>query len=139
LPRTPGLLASAGIRYVCDWANDEQSIDDSEFGRLSALAEKQVATLAAEEAGGITHHVGAYQAEHISKDGKKHPIDWAGPVLVSNKLILLSSDGYAEAVSPYTGSLLGRVEIPGGTSIAPVVADDTLYILTNDAELVALK
>jgi len=72
-------------------------------------------------------------------DGKKHPIDWAGPVLVSNKLILLSSDGYAEAVSPYTGSLLGRVEIPGGTSIAPVVADDTLYILTNDAELVALK
>ena len=22
--RTPGLLAEAGIRYVCDWANDEQ-------------------------------------------------------------------------------------------------------------------
>ena len=34
---------------------------------------------------------------------------------------------------------MGRVEIPGGTSIAPVVADQTLYILTNDAELVALK
>jgi outer membrane protein assembly factor BamB len=72
-------------------------------------------------------------------DRKRHPIDWAGPILVSNKLIVVSSDGYAQALSPYTGALMGRVEIPGGTSIAPVVADDTLYILTNDAELVALK
>jgi hypothetical protein len=60
-------------------------------------------------------------------------------VLVSNKLIVVSSEGYAEALSPYTGTLMGRVEIPGGTSIAPIVADETLYILTNDAELVALK
>ena len=72
-------------------------------------------------------------------DGKKHPINWAGPVLISNKLIVLSSDGFAEAISPYTGSLLGRIGIAGGTSIAPVVADDTLYIYTNDAELVALR
>jgi len=72
-------------------------------------------------------------------DRKRHPIDWAGPVLVSNKLIVVSSDGYAQAISPYTGALMGRVEIPSGTSIAPVVADETLYILTNDAELVALK
>ncbi|MEO8894317.1 MAG: PQQ-binding-like beta-propeller repeat protein [Rhizomicrobium sp.] len=72
-------------------------------------------------------------------DRKRHPIDWAGPILVSNKLIVVSSDGYAQAISPYTGALMGRVEIPGGTSIAPVVADDTLYILTNNAELVALK
>jgi len=54
-------------------------------------------------------------------------------------LILLSSDGFAEAISPYNGQLLGRVEIPGGTSIAPVVANDTLYIYTNDAQLVALR
>ena len=53
--------------------------------------------------------------------------------------ILLSSDGFAEAISPYNGQLLGRVEIPGGTSIAPVVANDTLYIYTNDAQLVALR
>jgi outer membrane protein assembly factor BamB len=72
-------------------------------------------------------------------DSKARPINWAGPVLVSDKLILLSSDGYAEAISPYTGQLMGRVEIAGGTSIAPVVANDTLYIYTNDAELVALR
>ena len=40
---------------------------------------------------------------------------------------------------PIPAQLLGRVEIAGGTSIAPVVADGTLYLYTNDAELVALR
>src|SRR6185312_14694870 len=34
-------------------------------------------------------------------DRHRYPIVWAGPVLVSNKLILVSSDGYAESLSPY--------------------------------------
>jgi len=72
-------------------------------------------------------------------DNKTGPIIWAGPVLVSDKLIVTSSDGYAEAISPYTGRLTGRVEIPTGTTIAPVVANDTLYLFTNDADLVALR
>jgi len=72
-------------------------------------------------------------------EDKARPINWSGPVLVSDKLIVLSSDGFAEAISPYTGQLLGRVEIPGSTSIAPVVANNTLYIYTNDARLVALR
>jgi outer membrane protein assembly factor BamB len=80
-----------------------------------------------------------HQLPAFRDDEKRHAVDWAGPVLVSDKLIMVSSDGFAEAISPYTGQLMGRVEIPSGTSIAPVVADDTLYIYTNDAELVALK
>ena len=80
-----------------------------------------------------------HQLPAFRDEAKRHAADWAGPVLVSDKLIMVSSDGYAEAVSPYTGQLMGRVEIPSGTSIAPVVANDTLYIYTNDAELVALK
>jgi hypothetical protein len=60
-------------------------------------------------------------------------------VLVSNRLIITSSNGYAESVSPYDGKLLGRVEIPDGTTISPVVADGTLYLYTSDAELVALR
>jgi outer membrane protein assembly factor BamB len=75
------------------------------------------------------------------KDAEKkdEPIVWAGPVLVSDRLILVSSAGFAVSLSPYTGKLLGRVEIPGEAYIAPVVADDTLYLWTNDAQLVALR
>jgi len=72
-------------------------------------------------------------------DDKKHPIIWAGPVLVSDRLFITSSNGYAETVSPYDGRLLGRVDIPSGTTISPVVADGTIYLYTTDAELVALR
>ena len=48
-------------------------------------------------------------------EDKDSTITWSGPVLVSNRLILVSSNGYAHSVSPYTGQLLGRVEIPDGT------------------------
>ena len=72
-------------------------------------------------------------------DTSSDPIVWSGPVLVSDRLILVSSDGYAQSISPYTGQLLARMEIPDKAYIAPVVANDTLYILTNNADLVALK
>jgi outer membrane protein assembly factor BamB len=77
------------------------------------------------------------QYENLEK--KTDPIIWAGPVLVSDRLIAVSSNGYAEAVSPYDGKLAGRVEIPDGTTIAPVVANGILYLYTSDAELVALR
>jgi outer membrane protein assembly factor BamB len=67
------------------------------------------------------------------------PVVWSGPLLLSNRLIVFSSSGYAEAISPYTGELTGRVEIPDGTAIPPVVANGTLYLYTNDAELVAMR
>lgn len=72
-------------------------------------------------------------------EGKHGPIVWAGPVLVSDRLVLVSSASVAAALSPYTGELIGRMEIPAGTYIAPVVANSTLYLYTNDAQLVALR
>lgn len=72
-------------------------------------------------------------------DDKDNPIVWSGPVLVSDRLIVVSSDGFAASISPYTGALLGRMPIPDGAYIAPVVANDTLYLLTNGAQLVALR
>jgi outer membrane protein assembly factor BamB len=72
-------------------------------------------------------------------DAKSGSIDWAGPVLVSDRLIVVSSRGIAAALSPYTGDLLGKMEIPDGTLIAPVVANGQLYLYTNGAQLVALR
>jgi outer membrane protein assembly factor BamB len=66
-------------------------------------------------------------------------ISWSGPVLVSDRLIALSSEGYALSISPYTGEVLGQVDIPDKAFIAPVVADNVVYILTDDGRLTALK
>jgi outer membrane protein assembly factor BamB len=71
-----------------------------------------------------------------TKDGV---IVWAGPVLVSNRLVVVSNTGVLQAVSPYTGKLMGKEEFEGGTMIAPVVANGTLYMVTKHAELLALR
>ncbi len=67
------------------------------------------------------------------------PIVWSGPLLVSDRLVLVSSLGEALSVSPYTGETLGRIALPAGTFVPPVLANGTMYILTNDAELIALR
>jgi outer membrane protein assembly factor BamB len=77
--------------------------------------------------------------QYEDPDNKADPIIWAGPVLVSDRLVVVSSNGYAEAISPYDGRLTGRVDIPDGTVIPPVVAGGILYLYTSDAELVALR
>ncbi len=70
---------------------------------------------------------------------KEDPIEWAGPVLGGDRLIVLSSDGWALSVSPYTGKPLGREEMPAGAYLDPVIADNTLYVMTDDATLSAYR
>jgi outer membrane protein assembly factor BamB len=75
------------------------------------------------------------------EDEKKHedPIEWAGPVLGGDRLIVLSSDGWALSVSPYTGAPLGRQQVSGPAYLAPIIANNTLYVLTDNAELSAFR
>lgn len=70
---------------------------------------------------------------------KEDPIEWAGPILGSDRLIVLSSDGWALSVSPYTGEPLGREEMRGNAFVDPVIANNTLYILTDNGELSAYR
>ncbi len=72
-------------------------------------------------------------------EDKEDPIFWSGPVLAGDRLVVVGSNEEAVAVSPYTGEVLGRLDLPGSVSLAPVVADKTLYVLTDDADLVALR
>lgn len=73
------------------------------------------------------------------EEEKLDPIHWSGPVLASDRLVLVSSEGYVVAVSPYSGRLLGRIELPEGALIPPVVADGSIYVLSDDGNLVALR
>ena len=70
---------------------------------------------------------------------KSDPVLWAGPVLGGNRLIILSSLGEAVSVSPYTGELVGRQEMSAGGFLGPVVANNALYLLTDDANLSAYR
>lgn len=74
-----------------------------------------------------------------NEEERDGPIEWRGPVLVSDRLLLASSTGEMVSVSPYTGEVLGKIEIPNGVYISPVVANGTVYVLTDDAQLIALR
>jgi outer membrane protein assembly factor BamB len=64
---------------------------------------------------------------------------WHGPVLAGNRLILTGTNAQALAVSPYTGKILGAIALPSATHLPPVVAKGTLYILADNADLIALR
>jgi len=70
---------------------------------------------------------------------RRNPITWTGPVLVGDRLVVAGSTAEALSVSPYTGEVLGRQSLPGPVRVAPVVAGGTLFLLTDDAELLALR
>lgn len=70
---------------------------------------------------------------------KSDPIRWAGPVLGGNRLIALSSTGVAMSISPLTGERVTTQEMSAGGYLGPVIANNTLYLLTDDAELSAYR
>jgi outer membrane protein assembly factor BamB len=72
-------------------------------------------------------------------DTTSDPILWHGPVLAGNRLILTGTNAQALAVSPYTGKILGAIALPSATHLPPVVAKGTLYILADNADLIALR
>jgi len=66
-------------------------------------------------------------------------ITWQGPVLAGDRLIITSSHGFAVSVSPYSGEVLSGVQLPAGTTVDPIVVDNTLVVLTEKGELVAYR
>ncbi len=77
--------------------------------------------------------------KYVDPQDPTEPILWHGPVLSGNRLILTGTDAKALAVSPYTGKILGQIDLPGPTHLPPVVAKGTLYILSDTADLIALR
>jgi outer membrane protein assembly factor BamB len=45
----------------------------------------------------------------------------------------------ALAVSPYTGETLGRQKLSGAASLGPVLAGGTVFIISDDGRLLALR
>ena len=70
------------------------------------------------------------------KDVKK--INFIGPFLVNNKLILFSSNGYLKTIDPLNGKLLKSINFDLlGTE--PIFIEDKLIILTSDGDLKVYK
>lgn len=70
---------------------------------------------------------------------KKNRIAWAGPVLVSDHLVLVSSRGEVARVSPQGGAVIETRRIGDGFTVPPIVADDKIFLLSEKGRLYALQ
>ena len=73
------------------------------------------------------------------EEDRRDPIVWTGPLLASDRLIVAGSEGTVLAVSPYSGDVLGKAEMPDRIIVDPIIADRTLYFLADDATLLAYR
>ena len=65
--------------------------------------------------------------------------EWSGPILASNRLVLVNSDGEAVAFDPKTGLQTGVVNLGAPAYIAPAAYNGALYVLTDKGELVSIR
>jgi outer membrane protein assembly factor BamB len=70
---------------------------------------------------------------------QRDPITWFGPLLAGDRLVVAGTNHQALAVSPYSGEILGQQELSGAASLGPIVADGTVFVVTDDGRLLALR
>ncbi|MEL7345816.1 MAG: PQQ-binding-like beta-propeller repeat protein, partial [Pseudomonadota bacterium] len=62
-----------------------------------------------------------------------------GPVLAGGRLWVASDDDVLRAFDPNTGAQIGEVALPGAAASNPIVAGSTLYIVTANGQIHALR
>ena len=67
------------------------------------------------------------------------PIQWVGPVVAGDRLILASSDGRMVFLSPSDGHLLTMFDVGTPVYLSPAVAANTLYVLDDKGRLTAWR
>lgn len=81
------------------------------------------------------------------EEKKKNRISYAGPLLASNRLVTVSSDGRLSAFSPQTGELLeeknlirtGRFGADAGFFIEPIAYDGRIILLADNGTLFSIR
>jgi outer membrane protein assembly factor BamB len=74
-----------------------------------------------------------------NKKGKSGPINYEGPIVAGERLILTGSNGTLINLNPANGSFQSQTNAGGAVSLSPVVANQTLYILTDAGRLIAYR
>jgi outer membrane protein assembly factor BamB len=81
-----------------------------------------------------------YWIVDMNKDRKKKQrAAWSGPVLASNRLIVVSSTGELVALNPKTGAVEKTVKLGTPALLSPIAVNDTLYLLGDKGVLLAIR
>ncbi len=114
-----GLLVAGGSVFMVS--------DDNRLLRLDAAAGEVIWAV----------DLPYYERERIKK--RLSIFVHRGPIMVAGRLMLVSNDGYLREFNPVDGALLRAVPMPGKAAAGPVVAGQTLYVVTEKGDLQAFR
>ncbi|WP_341633167.1 PQQ-like beta-propeller repeat protein [Sphingomonas agri] len=77
--------------------------------------------------------------QFVKPKSKKGEVDYSGPVLAGNRLIITGSNGAVITVDPATGAIQGQTTVGAPISLSPIVANSTLYVLDDRGRLNAFR
>ncbi|PQA87475.1 PQQ-binding-like beta-propeller repeat protein [Hyphococcus luteus] len=77
--------------------------------------------------------------QYKNEKKKKGRISWAGPVFAGDSLVLVSTEEELVRVNPATGEIIETTDIDGGSVVAPVVAGEKIFVLTEKGKLIAIR
>ncbi len=102
------------------------------------LVSNDAELIALDTAGGRVRWVTRLRQWEDEKEQRGRVV-WSAPILAGERLYLANSRKELLAVSPRDGAVLKTETLPGAVSIAPIAANGTLFILTDDATLLAYR
>lgn len=70
---------------------------------------------------------------------RKNPVFWVGPVLAGNALWTGNSDGEVYRIDPASGEETLFTKVKDAVSLAPVVANSTLFVLDDSGRITAFR
>ncbi len=70
---------------------------------------------------------------------RKNRISWAGPIIAGERLVIMGSNGQGVEVDPFNGAVLRTFKLGGDVYVAPIIANNTVYYVTDGAKLIALR
>ena len=80
------------------------------------------------------------QLPHFKNETKRSgPISWVGPILAGGRLVLLNSNGEIVSAAIADGKITSTTRHGAGLTLAPVVANNTLYVLDDKGTLTAYR
>ena len=77
--------------------------------------------------------------EYARPKSKRGDIEYSGPVLAGNRLILTAATGQIYAFDPATGDYKTEISVGAPVTLPPVVANSTLYVYDDNGRLHAYR
>jgi outer membrane protein assembly factor BamB len=74
-----------------------------------------------------------------SPDDQEGIIKYVGPILAGDRLLVVSSLGDIYSISPYVGTVLGKVNVGDSIFISPIIANKTMFVLNDKGLLTAFR